>query len=204
MKLNRTGIVVLLTEPVIFALFYLSQVHVAFYYAYLCVTPFLFFLVSYYVDDIRKLVWRVLLNKDSIVFFSVLAIWLFLLAATHNGPVYVFQTAYFPVFLEEFNFRFILIQFLRRKVTLGRAVIIQAFLYALFYMSFLLFYPSGYPGLYAELFILDNFSMALIYGGIYYIRRNFYIPAAIHISLYLMDLFLPASLGWLAYVTTPA
>lgn len=190
-------------ETLIFALFYLFQVSVIFYYLYLAVTPVLFFLASYYSEDIRSNLFHALLHKDSIVFFSALIVWLFLYAASHNGPLYVFETAYYPVFLEEYNFRFVLIFLLRRRYTFGQAIVVQALLYALFYSSFLVFYPSGFPGVFSELFFIDNFSMAILYGFIFYIRKNFYIPATIHLSLYLVDVFLPASLGWFPQVTTP-
>lgn len=174
-----------------------------FYYLYLAATPVLFFLASYWSKDIRENLFRTLLSKDSLIFFSAIVIWLFLYAASHNGPLYVFETAYYPVFLEEYNFRFILLFLLKRKYSLGQAIVVQALLYAVFYSSFLVFYPSGFPGVFSELFFLDNFSMAILYGFIYYLRKNFYIPATIHLSLYLMDVFLPASLGWLPQIMTP-
>ncbi len=203
MQLKAPAIIALIIEPAIFGLFYLIQVGVLFYYLYLGLTPMLFVLASYYVPDIRRELYSVLLHKDSIIFFSLMAIWLFLYAATKNGPLYVFETAYYPVFIEEFNFRFILLILLRRKFAPGQSVVIQAVLYAIFYSSFLLFYPSGYPGVFLELFLFDNFSMAILYGFIYYFRKNFYIPASIHMSLYLISVFLPASLGWIPQITTP-
>lgn len=201
LRLNTALFIV--AEAVIFALFYLFQVNVIFYYLYLGVTPLIFFLVSYYSDDIRKDLFKTLLHKDSIIFFSALFLWLFLYAASHNGPLYVFETAYYPVFLEEFNFRFILLYLLKRRYALGQAIVLQGILYALFYSSFLLFYPTGFPGIFSELFFIDNFSMAILYGFIYYFRKNFYIPATIHMSLYLVSVFLPASLGWFPQITTP-
>lgn len=203
MKLNQSAIVAISIEPAIFALFYLIQINVYFYYLYLAVTPVLFILASVYVEDIRKEIYRVVLHKDAVYFFSLIAIWLFLYAATKNGPLYVFETAYYPVLIEEFNFRFILIVLLRRRFAPGQAVVVQALLYALFYGSFLVFYPSGFPGVFMELFIFDNFAMAILYGFIYYFRKNFYIPASIHMSLYLITVFLPASLGWIPQITTP-
>lgn len=203
MRLNIPKLLVILIEPAIFALFYLIQVNVYFYYLYIAATPLLFFLASWYVEDIRRELYRVLLHKDSIIFFSSIAIWLFLYAATRNGPLYVFETAYYPVFLEEFNFRFILMVLLKRRFAAGQAVAVQALLYAVFYSSFLLFYPSGFPGVFAELFFFDNFVMAVMYGLIYYFRKNFYLSATVHLALYLMTVFLPASLGWLPQVTTP-
>lgn len=190
-------------EAAIFVMFYLIQVNVYFYYLYIGATPLLFFLASVYFKDIRGSIYRVLLNKDLIILISAIFIWLFLFAATHNGPLYVFETAYYPVFLEQFNFRFLIITFLRRRFTFGQSIVLQGLLYALFYSSFLLFYPSGFPGVFFELFIIDNFSMAIVYGVIYYFRKNFYIAATLHLSLYLISVFLPASLGWLPQVTTP-
>lgn len=203
MRLDPPKLLAILLEPAIFVLFYLIQVNVYFYYLYLAATPLLFLLASWYVVDIRKALYRALLHKDAIFFFSSLAIWLFLYAATKNGPLYVFETAYYPVFLEEFNFRFILMVLLKRRFADGQAVALQALLYAIFYSSFLLFYPTGFPGVFAELFFFDNFAMAVMYGLIYYFRKNFYIAATVHLALYLMTVFLPASLGWIPQVTTP-
>lgn len=193
----------ILSEAAIFAMFYLIHVSVIIYYVYLGATPVLFILMSYYIEGIRKTLQKNLLHKDSIVFFSAITIWLFVFAATRNHPLYVFETAYYPVFLEEFNFRFVLIQLLRYRFTTGQSIVFQAILYAVFYGSFLLFLSQGYPGIFAELFIIDNFSMAILYGVIYYFRKNFYLPMTLHLSLYLIGEFLPASLGWIPYVTTP-
>ena len=192
-----------LLEGAIFAMFYLIQVNVYFYYLYIGATPVLFFLASVYFKDIRNSIYKVLLHKDLVILLSAIFLWLFLFAATRNGPLYVFETAYYPVFLEEFNFRFLIITFLRRKYSFGQAIVLQGMLYALFYSSFLLFYPSGFPGVFFELFIIDNFSMAIVYGVLYYFRRNFYIAATVHMSLYLISVFLPASLGWIPQITTP-
>ncbi len=191
------------SELVIFAMFYLMQVDAIFYYLYLSVTPLLFVVISYSLPEIRNAVSATLLSKDFMILISVLLFWLYLYALTRNGPVYVFETAYYPVFLEEFNFRFLIIMFLQRRFPIGQAIIIQAVLYSLLYLSFILFQGPGYPGIFAELFMIDNFAMAVTYGAIYYFRKNFYIAAAVHMSLYLMDVFLPPSLGWIAYVTTP-
>lgn len=203
LKLNLSVMIALAIEPVIFALFYLIQVNVYFYYLYLTVTPLLFILATVYVEDVRKEVYRVFLHKDAIFFLSSIAIWLFLYAASRNGPMYVFETAYYPVLIEEINFRFILLVLLRRKFAAGQSVIIQAVLYTIFYSSFLLFYPSGFPGVFMELFLFDNFSMAIIYGFISHYRKNFYISSTIHMALYLVSVFLPASLGWFPQITTP-
>ena len=191
------------SELAIFSMFYLMQVGTIFYYLYLGITPMLFALITYSVPEIRKAVSATLLSKDFLFLISVFLLWLYLYALTHNGPAYVFETAYYPVFLEEFNFRFLIITFLQRRFPIGQAIIIQAVFYSVLYLSFILFQGPGYPGIFMELFIIDNFAMAVMYGAIYYFRKNFYIAAAVHLSLYLMDVFLPPSLGWIAYVTTP-
>ncbi len=203
MRLNIEKLLPFLLEAAIFAMFYLIQVNVYFYYLYIGATPLIFIFSSVHFSDVRGAIYKVLLNKDLVILATAILLWLFLFAATHNGPLYVFETAYYPVFLEEFNFRFLLITFLRRKYSLGQSIVIQGVLYALFYSSFLLFYPTGYPGVFFELFIIDNFSMAIVYGLLYYLRKNFYIAATLHLSLYLISVFLPASLGWFPQITTP-
>ncbi len=190
-------------EIAIFAMFYLIQLGTLYYYVYIGLTPLLFLLSSVYFKDVRGLIYKVLLNKDLIILISAIFIWLFIFAATNNGPLYVFETAYYPVFLEQFNFRFLIITFLRRRFSFGQSIVIQGVLYSIFYASYIFFYPTGYPGAFLELFIIDNFSMAIVYGVLYYFRKNFYLAATLHLSLYLISVFLPASLGWIPEVTTP-
>lgn len=190
-------------EIAIFAMFYLIQLGTLYYYVYIGLTPLLFLLSSVYFKDVRRLIYKVLLNKDLIILISAIFIWLFIFAATNNGPLYVFETAYYPVFLEQFNFRFLIITFLRRRFSFGQSIVIQGVLYSIFYASYIFFYPTGYPGAFLELFIIDNFSMAIVYGVLYYFRKNFYLAATLHLSLYLISVFLPASLGWIPEVTTP-
>ena len=192
-----------LSEAIIIGLFYVVSQSEVFFYLYLSVTPVLFAVLSYYLLDIRAVIQKVLLSRDLIVFAAIFVLWLYLYAVTRNGPSYVIETAYFPAFLEEFNFRFIVIRFLARYAGEGRAIIVQALLYTVAYGSYLVFAPAGYRGAYALLFVLDNFAMSCFYGAIYYLRKNVYFDLSIHMSLYLMDVFLPASLGWLAYTFTP-
>lgn len=193
----------ILSEIIILGLFFEISRGVLVFYLYMVVTPFLFVVMSYYLTDVKKTISRTILSKDMVIFLVFLFAWLYIYSLTRNGLEYVFQTAYYPVFLEEYNFRFLMTRFLKRYVGEGRAIVIQAILYALAYASFLVYSPAGYPGLYAVFFVLDNFAMSCIYGAIYYLRKNIYIDISIHLSLYLMDVFLPASLGWLAYVSTP-
>ena len=200
---NLEKLLPVILEAAIFAMFYLIQVNVYFFYLYIGVTPLVFLFASVHFRDVRGAIYKVLLNNDLVILTTAMLLWLFIFAATHNGPLYVIETAYYPVFLEEFNFRFLIITFLRRKYSLGQSIVIQGALYAIFYSSFLLFYPTGYPGAFFELFIIDNFSMAIVYGLLYYLRKNFYIAATLHLSLYLISVFLPASLGWFPQITTP-
>lgn len=166
-------------------------------------TPVLFVIMSYFLADVKISLKQVFLSKDIVIFISVLSAWLYIYAITRSGTDYVFQTLYYPAFLEEFNFRFLIVRFLSKYIGVGRSVIIQAVVYAAVYSSFLVYSPAGYPGLYSFFFVADNFAMSCIYGGIYYLRKNIYIDLSLHLSLYVMDVFLPASLGWLAYVSTP-
>ncbi len=194
-------------EFLFFALFYLSQDpgidHVLVFHLYIGISPLIIVVLTYFIPELRKVAKRAFLSKDMVVFIAVLSLWLYLYDVRHLGVSSVFSFLYYPVLLEELNFRFIVIEFLSSYVSEGKAVVIQALMYAIFYSSFVIFYPGGYPGFYTPIFVLDNFAMAVIYGAIYYVRKNIYIPLTIHLSFYLLLVFLPLSFGWLGYVTTP-
>ena len=194
-------------EFVFFALFYFSQDsyinHTLVFHIYIFTAPVIIIVLIWLIPELRKKVKSLLVSKDLIIFVAVLAIWLYAYDVQHIGVSSVFSFLYYPVILEELNFRFIVIEFLKNYTSDGKAIICQALMYTLFYASFVIFYPNGYPGLYAPLFILDNFAMAIIYGAIYYLRKNIYLTTALHLSFYLLLVFLPLDLGWLGYVTTP-
>ena len=194
-------------EFVFFALFYFSQDsninHTLIFHIYIFTAPVIIVLLILVIPELRKKVKSLLSSKDLVIFVAVLSIWLYVYDVKHIGVSSVFSFLYYPVILEELNFRFIVIEFLKNYTSDGKAIICQALMYTLFYASFVIFYPHGYPGLYAPLFILDNFAMAIIYGAIYYLRKNIYLTTALHLSFYLLLFFLPLDLGWLGYVTTP-
>lgn len=191
------------SESLILGLFFNISRGIIIFDLYMTITPVCFFIMSYCLGEVKVSLRQALLNRDLVIFISILSIWLYVYAITRNGPDYVFQTLYYPAFLEEFNFRFLIIRFLSRYVGLGRSIVIQAAIYAAVYSNFLVYSPAGYPGMYSFFFVADNFAMSIIYGAIYYLRRNIYFDLTIHLSLYVMDVFLPASMGWLAYVSTP-
>ncbi len=192
-----------LGEFITIALFFLLSKGPLVFYLYMCLSPLIFVLLCLYLKDVRSAVRKMLTSRDLVIFAAVFFIWLYLYSISRNGPLFVVETAYFPAFLEEFNFRFIMVVFLKRYIGEGRAVVLQSLLYSVAYSNYLVFSPTGYPGFYLELFIIDNIAMACIYGAIYYLRKNIYIDISIHMSLYLMDVFLPASMGWIAYISTP-
>ncbi len=196
-------VIFVVCESILISLFFFLSKGTLVFYLYIGLSPLIFAFLCFYLKDVRSTVGQMLQSRDLVIFIAVFFIWLYLYAISGNGTLFVLETSYFPVFLEEFNFRFIIIVFLKRYIGEGRAVIIQSLLYSVAYSNYLVFSPTGYPGLYLELFIIDNIAMACIYGAIYYLRKNIYIDISIHMSLYLMDVFLPASMGWIAYVSTP-
>ena len=64
---------------------------------------------------------------------------------------------------EEINFRYVMINYLAPIARGGIAVILQALLYMVFYSTVLIASPGGYPGIFSEFFLIDMFSLGLIY-----------------------------------------
>ncbi|MEM3676090.1 MAG: hypothetical protein QXV22_03425, partial [Thermoplasmataceae archaeon] len=138
-----------------------------------------------------------------VLFATVLMIWLYLYALNRYSLRYVFDTLYYPVMLEEFNFRLVILNVLGKILGFQRAIIVQAVLFSVFYLSVLYYAPLGYPGIYFYLFPLDNFMMWIIYGALYTIKKSVLLPISLHLSLYVMDVFIPPSLAWLPYTLSP-
>lgn len=195
----------LASEAVIFFFFFsiLGYRKVIAFDLYVGITPALLILQIYLNDDLRKTVRQLLLSKDIIIFLSVLTIWVYIFALQKLDIGYIFSTLYYPVILEELNFRFVVINSLKRWISFPRAVIIQAFLYAFFYSSYLIFEPHSYPGIYGPLFVVDMISMGLLYGAIFFIRKNLYIDLSIHLSLWVMAAVLPPLFAWIPYTMAP-
>jgi len=196
----------ILLELVLFALFYinlyLTDSSLPFYLYVGLFPPILFFLV-YISESSRKELKKLLLSKDMIVLFAVISVWIYIYALDKLSIPYIFSTLYFPVLIEELNFRYLITSYLSEVMSLPRAIVVQAFLYTLLYASYIIVLPGSYPGIYAPLFIIDMLSVGLIYGAVYYIRRNLYIDISFHLSLWLMAAVIPFLLVWIPYTFAP-
>lgn len=204
-RLKRQSIFVGL-EALLFFLFWESlnpSFSVLPFYLYIGIFPVILVTLVYISDVARNEIKSLLLSKDMIIFFSVVAFWLYIYALEGLSITYAFSTLYFPVLIEELNFRFIITNYLTEIMPLSKAVVIQAFLYALFYSGYLVMEPGSYPGLYLPLFLIDMIAVGLIYGGIYFFRKNVYIDMSIHASLWLMAAVVPSLLIWIPYTMAP-
>ena len=111
---------------------------------------------------------------------------------------------FFPyAFIDELNFRFVFQNKVAAYAGDGRAVIVQSIAFTALYSGYVIFETAGYPGLFLPLFFLDMFGMGMLYGALYYLRRNIYMDMALHLSLYAMIPLLPAYLGFLPYSLLP-
>ncbi len=193
-------------EAVIFSLFfgtYLLGIPFL-YYLYLTLTPLFMFILIYLRGNLRENLSKLMLSKDIIIFFVVISAWFYIYAVYRAGTSYLEVVLYAPVLLEEINFRYVMINYLAPIARGGIAVILQALLYMFFYSAVLIASPGGYPGIFAEFFLIDMFSIGLIYGSIYFLRKNIYIDMVIHFTLWAMIPFTPAWLIWLPYSMAPA
>lgn len=204
---RRTRLVVFsFLEIILFALFYINLYFVdsiATFYLYIGLAPVFFFILVYISDVTRKKLRELLVSKDLVIFLAVLSFWIYVYALKKLSLPYIFSTLYFPVLVEEVNFRFIITNYLTEVTNLSRAVVIQAFLYTILYSSYLIVLPGSYPGLYAPMFVVDMLSVGLIYGGVYYFRKNLYIDFSVHLSLWLMAAVIPYLLVWIPYTFAP-
>ena len=193
-------------EAVIFSLFfgtYLLGIPFL-YYLYLTLTPLFMFILIYLRGNLRENLSKLMLSRDIIIFFVAISAWFYTYAVYRAGTSYLEVVLYAPVLLEEINFRYVMINYLAPIARGGIAVILQALLYMFFYSAVLIASPGGYPGIFAEFFLIDMFSIGLIYGSIYFLRKNIYIDMVIHFTLWAMIPFTPAWLIWLPYSMAPA
>ena len=193
-------------EAVIFSLFfgtYLLGIPFL-YYLYLTLTPLFMFILIYLRGNLRENLSKLMLSKDIIIFFVAISAWFYIYAVYRAGTSYLEVVLYAPVLLEEINFRYVMINYLAPIARGGIAVILQALVYMFFYSAVLIASPGGYPGIFAEFFLIDMFSIGLIYGSIYFLRKNIYIDMVIHFTLWAMIPFTPAWLIWLPYSMAPA
>lgn len=191
-------------QIIIFVLFYLSLSPYAeiFFYLYMGIAPVIFIILISKIRVLREDVVKSLASKDMIIFFSVMVLWLFVYPILHQYTPYVIEISYYPVILEEINFRFIIARYIGKFTGLRKATIFQAVLFAVFYLSVPIMEPNSYPGIYLPLFIFDTFGIGLVYGALYYIRKNIYMSASLHLALYALSPIVPAGWGFIPYTLT--
>ncbi|GGM78054.1 hypothetical protein GCM10007108_15290 [Thermogymnomonas acidicola] len=193
------------TEAVQVSLFYLllGRPSELTYLLYLLITPLFFVLCFIYVRDVRENLRGAFLNNWIWLLVAVIIVFVFAYIADRQPVSFIFSTAYYPVLIEDLNFRYIFPVYLGRRVGMGRAIVIQSIVYTVFYLSAVVMQPGAYPGAYSVLFVLDMFATGIFYGGLYYLKRNPYPAICAHLALYLMIPFVPASGGWFPYVVVP-
>lgn len=193
-------------EGILFSLYYLNlwiTDSTLPFYLYIGLFPLFLFLLVYWSEPAKQKLKTLLLSKDLIIFISVLIVWIYIYALDKLSIPYIFSTLYFPVLIEELNFRFIITEYVSELTGLGRAVVIQAFMYTFLYAAYLILLPNSYPGLYGPFYLIDMLSIGLVYGAVYYIRKNLYIDIALHLSLWLMAAIVPFLLVWIPYTFAP-
>jgi membrane protease YdiL (CAAX protease family) len=200
----RETVLFVFMQLIIFVLFYLSLSAYAdiFFYLYLGIAPVIFIILISKIRILRENAVRSLASKDMIIFFSVMVDWLFMYPILHQYAPYVVEISYYPVILEEINFRFIIARYIGKFTGLRKATVYQALLFALFYLSVPIMEPGSYPGIYLPLFIFDTFGIGLVYGALYYIRKNIYLSASLHLALYALSPIVPAGWGFIPYTLT--
>ncbi|MFG1520040.1 MAG: CPBP family glutamic-type intramembrane protease [Thermoplasmataceae archaeon] len=207
LKQRNSLILFLGSEMFIFFLFYgflayarNSVISAIFYDTYIYLSPLLLVIMILFIPSLRSKLPRVLGSKDMFILFFVVVAWIYVWGLRRINPLYLF----YPIaFIDEINFRYVATEFISVYTGRSKAIIIQAFLFMLLYSSYLVFESGGYPGYYALLYLVDMFSMGILYGAIYFVRNNIYIDIALHLSLFAMIPILPAYLGWIPYSMLP-
>ena len=169
---------------------------------YIYATPFLLICILYIARKNIHLEQN-FLSRDFFVFLGILFLWLYIYALMRQPTLYVLSIAYYPAFLEELNFRYIIPELLSGKTGMGKAIIIQGVLYTIFYAGLPILKPGSYPGVYEYIFFFDNFVMSIFYGSIYYLRKSIYLDITLHMSFYLIEIFLTPATAWIATVLAP-
>jgi|GEM_PF-1588828 hypothetical protein len=204
---KRTLILFLLTEAVVYILFYfflafilVPYLSATIYYLYLFIVPLL--LVATIASDhglIRDAISNIE-NRDWPLLVTALFVWGYIFALNRLSPFDIF---YGIAIIDEINFRFLVFRMLSRYFKSEYAVIIQAAMFMLLYLNFIVFEPAAYPGLYAPFYAIDMFSMGILYGVLAYLRRSIYLDLILHLSLFDMIYFSPPIPGWIPYVMLP-
>ncbi len=198
----------IITEIFIFSTFYaiyafspLSPYPRFFDLLYLAVVPILLMVTIASDPDLRKIAFQWMGHYDWVFLVAAIFIWGYLFAYFGFSPLDLF---YEIAFIDEINFRFLMYNVLCRYVSREKAVIIQGLLFALLYMSYYIFRPGAYPGIYGPLFVIDMVLMGLLYGFIVYFRKNLYLDLLLHLSLFDAIYFSPPIPGWIPYLMLPS
>ncbi len=189
-------------EAVIFGIFVLFEVVVNLetYYIYLFGLPTLMAVIILLDSRLRQSAADSFMSVDFLFLAGTIAFWYLIYGGFGFGRGQVLLTLYAPVILEEVNFRFILMEYIGRKMTMEKAVLIQGLLFGIWYLYYELIYQGTYPDIFLSItFFLSMITIGIIYGAIYYVRKNVYIPMALHLSLLLM--VLPISPWWLNLIS---
>lgn len=177
-----------------------TELSATFYNLYIYLSPVLLAVMVIFIPSLRSGLSRVLGSKDLFILFFVVVVWIYIWGLHHISPTYLF----YPIaFIDEINFRYVITDFTSSYTGKPKAIIVQAVLFMLLYSSYLIFESQGYPGFYALLYLVDMFSMGILYGAIYFVRKNIYMDVAIHLSLFAMIPIIPAYLGWIPYSMLP-
>ena len=189
-------------EALIFgSFFFFFDFHILFF-VYLYTTPFVFAMILFLFRQ-KLPIKKNFLSKDVFLLLAVIVIWIYVYALLKQSTIYVLSITYYPAILEELNFRFLIPEILSRKTGMGKALVIQAVLYTIFYLGLPLLKPGSFPGVYLYFFIFDNFATSLLYGAIYYLRKSIYLDISLHMSFYLIEIFLTASTAWIGAALAP-
>ena len=210
---HKPAVILITGEALIFILFFsflwqVNLLHFAagdlFYYLYVAFTICFTIYVSLTDKDLRSSLGQLVGSKDMIALMVIMVAWILVFAIAGQDTYQLFL--FYPVYLDEINFRFVIQRKVASYLGPGRAVVVQAVLFTLFYSSYFIFEVHGYPYPYNFLAIIDTFSMGIIYGLLYYFRKNIYWDLALHFSaigISYVAQFLPGYLIWLPYVLSP-
>lgn len=195
-------------EATIFALYYLFlyfnwdlAVSGLLYTLYEYGSPVLLALLVYYDKDLRKAALQTLQSKDVFFLIAAVFVWGYIFALRGFS---LMSLIYAPAVIDEINFRLVATSFFSKFTNKSAATVIQAAMFMSLYANYIVFEPGGFPGLYAPLYLLDMFMMGILYGAIYYIRKNIYLDIVLHNSLYVASFIVPASLAWIPYIMLPS
>lgn len=172
-------------------------------YTYLSPVLLVFFIAFLYRydEELKEVILQQVRSRDVFIFIGVIFVWLYIFSLHGYGLSSLF---YAPAIIDEICFRFVMIIFLGKFMNRALAITAQSAFYTLFYLNYLFFEPGGWIGLYAPLYVLDIFMMGILYGGIYFLRKNIYIDLALHNSLYDLVYFVPPVPWWIPYIMLPA